>query len=216
MSTASIRYILLFLFIAFAVNAQLIVVLGQSNVCVTKSDGIFEEICWVSKADTSIRDGESTTYYKSKALAKGFYRNNERVGRWRFYNLNSILEYEYDFDTSSLIRLSGKSDQELEIQSPCLFKGSPIIPYLFLVNRLGYPQQAINKDIEGRVVLALKVNSKGEVYGFYIAKKLHPVIDHAVFNAAKEIPITWEFIASTIQGVPVNSEYQIAIEFTLE
>lgn len=189
---------------------------GQEKKLVTKENGLYKEVCWVSVQDTSLRQGLSTKYYKGKVIEKGYYRDNTRVGKWRFYNLNSILDSEYDFDRDELIVISGYDRHDLKIMSPCLFKGSPLIPYLYLVNNLGYPEKAINEDVEGKVVLALKINAKGQIIGFYLAQKLHPVIDNAVVKVAKTMPQSWQFIAATKHRQPVAGEYHIAIEFELE
>lgn len=188
---------------------------GQEQILVTKESGLFREVCWVEAVDTAIRQGQSTMYYKGKVIEQGKYRKNIRVGRWRFFNLESILDYEYDFDRSELIMLSGQDRHELKRKSPCLFKGSPLIPYLFLVNNLSYPQNAVKESVEGKVVLALKVNEQGGVVGFYLAEKLHPVVDRAVIEVAKTMPAGWQFIAATNMGEPVAGEYHIAIEFEL-
>jgi TonB family protein len=189
---------------------------AQNRKQVTKVNGKYKEVCWVDKQNPSQRNGLSIKYYKGKVIEKGNYKENERVGRWRFYNLNSILDYEYDFDKKELVMMSGIDRHDLKRKSPCLFKGSPLVPYLYLVNNLGYPQKAISDDVEGKVVLALKINSSGNITGFYIAEKLHPVINEAVVKVAKTMPSDWEFIAATKFGKPVAGEYHIAIEFELE
>ena len=194
----------------------LLPVSAQKKIQVTKKSGLFREVCWVYYNDTSVRTGFSTKYYKGNVIEKGLYDKNKKVGKWRFYNLNNILEYEYDFGSEELILMSGSDQLDLRLYSPCLFKGSPLIPYLHIVNELGYPQKAINEDIEGKVVLALKVNNEGRVYGFYIAEKLHPTIDKAVIEVAKKMPSDWRFIAATKKGKAINGEYHIAIEFYLE
>ena len=100
-------------------------------------------------------------------------------------------------------------------ETPCLFIGSPLIPYIFFVENLSYPTQAVNKDLEGSVVLALQINEKGKIYGFYLSEKLEPVIDKAVKEVAFNLPCEWDFLPATYMGKPVQSEYHITIEFEL-
>ncbi len=190
--------------------------LGQGKVFVTERKGFFKIVSAVNVQDSTVRMGPSTTYYKGKIIEQGPYRNNERVGRWRFFNLESILDYEYDFDTRKLVYVSGIDRAMLKQQTPCLYKGSPLIPYLFLVNQLAYPQRAISEAVEGRVVLALKVSRHGRVTGFYLAERLHPLIDKAVVEVAKIMPPDWQFIAATQRGQAVEGEYHITIEFALD
>ncbi|WP_439183280.1 TonB family protein [Carboxylicivirga taeanensis] len=189
---------------------------AQERVLTTRLNGYLKEVCWAHALDTTLRQGESITYYKGRVIERGRYRDNLRVGRWKFYNLRNIIDYEYDFDSDELIMVSGQDRHDLKRNSPCLFIGSPLIPYLFLVNNLSYPQSAVNKAIEGRVVLALKINELGEVFGFYIAQKLHPAIDKAVMEVATTMPADWRFFAATKMGQSVQGEYHIAIEFHLD
>ncbi|MCG8580177.1 MAG: energy transducer TonB [Bacteroidales bacterium] len=189
---------------------------GQNRVLLTKKNGLFKEVFWVSELDKNVRDGKSTTYYKGKVIEQGQYSDNKRVGKWRFYNLDSILDYEFDFDNNELLMVSGIDRHDLKRKSPCLFMGSPLIPYLFLVNNLSYPAKAIDNDVEGEVVLALKINKEGKVFGFYIYQKLHPVLDRAVIDCVKTMPGDWRFIPATNMGHVVPGEYHITIEFDLE
>ncbi|MCU4156755.1 TonB family protein [Carboxylicivirga sp. A043] len=189
---------------------------AQDKLMLTEQNGLFKEVYWVNASDKLIKDGKSTTYYKGKVIEQGRYFDNKRVGRWQFYNLNSILDYEYDFDNDELVRVSGIERHDLKRKSPCLFMGSPLIPYLFLVDNLSYPTKAIDNDVEGEIVLALKVNKEGMVYGFYISQKLHPVLDRAVIDCVKTMPADWRFIPATNSGQNVGGEYHITIEFDLE
>ncbi len=179
-------------------------------------NGLFKEVYSVSMSDTGVRHGHCSIYYKGKVIEKGRYVQNKKVGRWRYFSLNGIFEYEYNYDLNELVSISGRTRHDLKKKTPCLYKGSPLIPYLYLVTNLGYPSEAKEKGIEGKLVLALKVNTEGKVYGFYIAEKLHPVIDKAVINVAKTIPDDWEFLCATHSGQLVASEYYITIEFELE
>jgi len=189
---------------------------AQSRMPKTQYDGLFKEVYYVSEVDTAMRHGICKLYYKGKVIERGRYANNLRVGRWRYFSLNGIFEYEYNFDANELVAISGKPYQELKKQTPCLYQGSPLIPYLYLVTNLSYPSKAKDKDIQGKVVLALKVNVEGEVYGFYLAEKLHPIIDKAVMDVAKTIPDDWDFLCATRMGQRIPSEYFITIEFELE
>jgi len=189
---------------------------AQDQVAVTRHKGLFKEVYFTSKSDTTIRNGLCSIYYKGKIIEKGRYSNNKKAGRWRFFSLNGIFEYEYNYDIKELVSINGINRHDLKKKTPCLFQGSPLIPYLYLVTNLGYPAKAKDKNIEGKVVLALKVNSQGEIYGFYIAEKLHPIIDNAVINVAKTIPDDWKFLSATYMGENVQSEYHITIEFELE
>lgn len=204
------------IFIIALVLLQFITVQGQNTLMLTQKDGLFKEVYWVNASNKLVKNGKSITYYKGKIIEQGRYSDDKKVGRWRFYNLDSILDYEFDFDNNELLMVSGIERNDLKRKSPCLFMGSPLIPYLFLVNNLSYPSEAIDDDVEGEVILALKVNKNGIVYGFYIWQKLHPVLDRAVIDCVKAMPGNWRFIPATHMGHQVEGEYHITIEFDLE
>jgi hypothetical protein len=168
----------------------------------------------VLKSDTSVKDGFYKFYYKNKMIENGTYKRGEKVGLWRYYNLKGIFEYEYDFKSKQVTRLSGDRDPSLE--TPCLFNGSPLIPYLFIVQHVRYPKEALDKDLSGKVVLGLKISSEGKVWALYLVEKFHPAFDAEVMRVAREFPRDWEWLPATKFKQPVDGEYLITIEFELE
>lgn len=168
----------------------------------------------VLKTDTAIKNGIFLHYYKDKLIEKGYYDQNIPVGRWQFYNLKGIFEYEYDHQTKKITALSGHRDPKQE--TPCLFKGSPLIPYLYIVQKVGYPKEAIDKNIKGQVVLALKIGKDGQIWAMYLSEKLHPLLDAEVLRVARTFPANWEWLPATHFGEPIDGEYLITIEFELD
>lgn len=163
--------------------------------------------------DTSVRNGYYRRYYKDKLIEKGQYKLNAAIGLWQYYNLKGIFEFEYNHDIQKVIRLSGHRDPKME--TPCLFKGSPLIPYLYIVQKLGYPEEALKQNLTGQVILGLKINKDGEIWAMYLSKKLHPILDAEVMRVAREFPPDWEWLPATRMEEPVDGEYFVAIEFEL-
>jgi TonB family protein len=100
--------------------------------------------------------------------------------------------------------------------TPCLFLGSPLIPYLYIVNKMHYPEKARVKKLGGRVILALKINRKGELWSMYLYKKLDPVLDSEVMRVARSFPDNWQWLPATRNGTKIDGEYLISIEFDPE
>ncbi|MFT3738221.1 MAG: energy transducer TonB [Breznakibacter sp.] len=163
--------------------------------------------------DTSVKNGYYHHYYKDKLIEKGQYNMNSPVGLWQYYNLKGIFEFEYNHDAQTVTRLSGNRDPKTE--TPCLFKGSPLVPYLYIVQKVGYPEEALRQNLSGEVVLALKINKEGEVWAMYLSKKLHPVLDAEVMRVARGFPSGWQWLPATRLGEPVDGEYSVSIEFEL-
>lgn len=189
---------------------------GQKITFRTRENGNFKEVYGVDANDTTLRRGRYFHYYKGRIIEKGRYLNNRQIGKWQYFNLNNILEYEYDYDEEKVVRIAGTEPREIAIGTPCMFKGSPLIPYLFIVGHLNYPQQAKELDISGEVELGLRISSEGSIQSYYLSKKLHPILDRAVMQVAQKIPSEWEFLAATRLGQPINGEYRIAIQFEIE
>ncbi len=163
-----------------------------------------------------VKNGEYKLFYKDQLIEKGQFKQGEKVGKWQYFSFNNILEYEYDYDNNLVTRTGGERISDTKrFNTPCFFRGSPLIPYLFMVNNVYYPEGAVDKNLSGRVVLTLKIDKKGEVYGFYISEKLNYVLDKAVKDAAAKMPGDWRFLPATRNGHALMSEYNITIEFEL-
>ena len=166
--------------------------------------------------DTSVKEGHYRLFYKNRIIENGNFSENKRTGKWQFFSLNGILEYEYDFNNGRIVKLSGKNQEELQRMTPCLFLGSPLIPYLYIVNKMHYPEKARVKKLGGRVILALKINRKGELWSMYLYKKLDPVLDSEVMRVARSFPDNWQWLPATRNGTKIDGEYLISIEFDPE
>lgn len=209
------RAVLFSFFVLFITVSNCFSVNAQYHKTVVDTCGTYKKVYNVYKDDVNIKDGDYFLYYKDKVIEKGCYKDNEKVGNWRFYNLNRTLEYEYDFDNKEIVSISGRDNNLFKHETPCLYVGSPLIPYLFFVENLSYPAKAVNQDLQGDIVLALKIDKQGKIYGFYLYKKLQHIIDKAVKDVAIKMPYEWDFLPATYQGKPVMSEYHISIEFEL-
>ena len=71
-------------------------------------------------------------------------------------------------------------------------------------------------EVITRVILSLRIDARGNIYGFYISQKLHPLLDKAVMNVASQMPKNWKFVPATQNNQPCDSEYQIPIEFEID
>jgi len=188
--------------------------ISAQNKEVTRDEGLLQSKFMESY--DGLRNGPYQLFYKDNLVEKGQYKNGEKVGKWQFYSFNKILDYEYDFDSRVITRIGGECITETtRFNTPCFFEGSQLVPYLFMVQNVFYPKEAIKKEITGRVVLTLQINKEGKVYGFYISEKLHSDLDHAVMKAAHKIPKDWHFFPATNEGQVLFSEYKIPVEFDI-
>lgn len=210
MKTSILILILVFQFM------NLCLIDAQDNKQVTYNNGFFKEVYSHVKHDATLKDGHYQLYYKHQLIEEGDYNQGVRTGNWQYYSYNNLLEFEYDFDSDSIVRIGSNNRIIASVRTPCFYKGSPLIPYLHMVDNVNYPEKALDKDICGRVVLNLMIDKSGKVYGYYISKKLHPLVDKEVLKVASKLPEDWEFLAATRNGAPIISEYLIPIEFEID
>ncbi len=188
---------------------------AQEHETVRKHNGPFFEEYLAFTSDTAIKDGRYLKKYKDFIIEQGIYKENKKFGRWAYFSLDGIFEFEYDHNTQKVIKISSKQTPEEYTETPVLFLGSPIIPYLFMVNHIVYADEAKNKNITGKIVLAIRINSKGQITSLFIKEKLHPILNAEVMRVAKTIPSHWQWIPATYKGKNINSEYLIDIQFDL-
>lgn len=203
--------ILLFLLPVLCTNK----VYGQETTLVKRTNGNYYEEYLSLKNDTSIKHGNYYKLYKGNVIEKGQFSNNTKTGKWLYFSLDAIFEYEYNYNTQRISKISGKHKVEDYIQTQAYFKGSPIIPYLFLVKNIRYPVEAKKYNIKGRVSLSIQINSEGKLVSFYINEKLHPLLDKAVIDVAKTFPDNWKWIPAQYNGKNIDGDYIIKIEFEL-
>jgi TonB family protein len=75
-----------------------------------------------------------------------------------------------------------------------------------------YTERAKQEKIEGEVLMDCVVKADGTVGDITIARSLHPDLDQAAIDAAKQ----WEFEPATRNGKPVAVMVTIAMSFTLK
>ncbi|MCA9666807.1 MAG: energy transducer TonB [Myxococcales bacterium] len=75
-----------------------------------------------------------------------------------------------------------------------------------------YPERARDLGIEGRVVLELTIDGKGNVIKARVIRKLHPDLDAAAITAAKQM----KFKPATVNGTPVTVKISYSFAFVLD
>ncbi len=201
---------------AFYIIVCILSLNAQTTIQLSKEEGLYTKTYSVLQGDTSIYHGPYKMYYKDKIIENGTFKNGIKVGNWQYFSFNSIFDFSYNYDQQKIEKISADYEFDLNTYSPCFFLGSPIIPYLYLVTNLSYPEKAMELNLSGRVILSLRIDARGNIYGFYISQKLHPLLDKAVMNVASQMPKNWKFVPATQNNQPCDSEYQIPIEFEID
>ena len=180
------------------------------------ADNRFTEHYQVSESDTTLFEGKYELYYKSHLIEKGQYKNGERSGIWTFYNLDNFFEFQYDFPRDTLLNFAGSEFYNRKNYTPSIFLGSQLIPFIHILNAIGYPSEAYDKRIEGKVILTLIISTSGDIVESFISESLNELMDEIVLDTVKGFPKHWKWIPAKKNGEKIESNYNITVFFDLD
>jgi protein TonB len=93
------------------------------------------------------------------------------------------------------------------------FRGGDINKFrIWVQNKINYPREAIEKNIEGRVYLTFIIETDGSVSNVTLIKGVDPLIDNVAVQAIQESP-RWS--PGRQRGQPVRVRYSFAINFAI-
>lgn len=180
-------------------------------------DSIFESSYTVLASDTSVRDGHYELTYRGQKIEEGQYRLGKKVGEWKYWNLQRMVELKYDYTrgapTYVMRHMGYKYDQR---NYPCIFLGSPLIPFYFITQRVYYPKSEAGRS-GGEVVVGLEVDERGRMVGWKIKRTASEAFAEVVSKAVSKIPQDrWRWIPARANGKRVRGWYDITIVFENE
>lgn len=93
------------------------------------------------------------------------------------------------------------------------FKGGDINKFrLWVQQRTNYPQEAINKKIEGKVIITFIVETDGSVSNVTVVQSLDPLVDNEAVKAIESSP---KWTPGFQRGQPVRVRYAIPLNFMI-
>lgn len=168
------------------------------------------------KADTAVYEGWSKGYYKGKIMEQGNYSKGECVGKWQFFSFKGIFDFEFDFDEQVVTRIAGSTTKGPYENHQSFFLGSPIIPHIFIIQNVFYPQKALEKDIKGKVVVALTISPEGKVMSAKVESSTDRVLNEEVLKAVRKFPREWRWIPAKVNNKPTSDIYRIVVHFDID
>ena len=93
-------------------------------------------------------------------------------------------------------------------ETPPQFPGGDVALMEFLKKEVRQPDEA--KDVKGRVVIRLTVESSGELTHFEVLRSVHPALDKEALRVAKMMP---KWIPGSICGKLVAVKYNLVVAF---
>jgi TonB family protein len=105
--------------------------------------------------------------------------------------------------------------------NPAIFGGPERVPefqggykalFIFLADNIQYPQECVEKRIEGRVIVQFIITEEGKMICIKIRRSLHPALDEEALRVVKLMP-DWQPASNS--GVPTKMCYILPVLFKL-
>ena len=93
------------------------------------------------------------------------------------------------------------------------FPGGTQALFEFISKNLEYPQNAIDGQIEGRVIVQFVVDKAGKVGNIQVVRSIDKLLDQAAIDVVRALP-AWK--PGMQNGKPVNVRYTLPIAFKLQ
>jgi len=125
-------------------------------------------------------------------LSRKWYDHGRMTGKWEFFNSNGETSYTYDFSTSKVTYASAphRSDTatwfyrndagewvrgRLDQLAVPLFGPAEWLSYLN--DNFRYPDEAVEKNLQGKVVISMVVDENGQVSDYAVSTSAAPSLD---------------------------------------
>ena len=164
-----------------------------------------------------------TTKWESGMLEK---RN--KVGVWEYYGITGsgemVVVQRYDHTAKQLLfyRPSGDLTFNTElapgqwkrrmVDRPPLFIGGDAALAVYTA-QLQYPQQAQDRNVQGRVTIGFTVDAQGKATNHHVLHGIGGGCDQETMRVVKTIPDEW--VPAQLGGQNIVAEYELTLTFRL-
>jgi protein TonB len=128
---------------------------------------------------------------------------------------NELEVEETDTDENEFIEQEEEEDSDevfMVVEQMPVFPGGDLGLMKFIQKTVKYPPIAKENDITGKVFVTYVVNKKGKVTSVKVVRGVDKYLDAEAVRVVKLLPYT---AAGKQRGLPVNVQYTIPINFTL-
>ena len=187
---------------------------GQADTLYSADGSVLE----VGELVDGFKDGEWLSYYPNGNIrSKGLFKNGFRVGEWTWYHENgticSMEKWKKGiYKKGDYWDPDGKQSDISEVLTNPEYPGGMEAFTKMIVEKIEYPEEAIDKGLEGRVVLKFRINSRGELVNPEVAEKAHPKLDK---EALRVVQLSDLWIPAEFHGVKTTTSYTFPISFAL-
>lgn len=172
----------------------------------------------------NLKEGTWEKKYKGRVISRRMYKKGERTGNWEFFNQETPA-FQYDAANNAVFNL--KEDTAAyyyyttagtwvkdQLDSPPIPLMSPYEWGSWMTTKLRYPYEAIDKNIQGKVLVEMTIDEYGNVTGYQVATPVHKLLDQEALRVVKEFG--FEFVPALKNGMKVRTKFIMPIVFKLE
>jgi len=165
------------------------------------------------KSKPRIKNGSAEVFLHNKLVATGLYKDNEKVGRWRFFNRDTLSQV-YNYNSKKLEY--NVPDTAVAYNIDSVNQGDKVIYpakigimnnlYWYLASNARIPKELEQKDTEYKVMFFLYISKLGKInkilvdYRFANNNKSYELVDKT--NEYK----SFEFSPAIVNGYAVDSQ----------
>jgi len=163
-----------------------------------------------------------------KDLESGEMEKGKKIGVWEYFSLTrdgrQVLVQRYDHTANKLIfyrpiedipydtEVSPGQWTRTRVEQPPLFIGGEAALAAYMA-KLNYPEQAQNKNIQGRVIISFAIDTLGRASNHKVVLGIGGGCDEEAMRLCRTIPPLW--IPARLGGRPVPVVYELPFTFRL-
>lgn len=167
---------------------------------------------------------QRTTEYESGMLEKG-----QKVGVWDYFSHTrdgrQVLVQRYDHTANKLVFYRPIEEKPYDaevkpgewartsVEQPPLFIGGEAALAAYIA-KLTYPQEAQNRNIQGRVLIEFAIDTLGRAYKHKVLNGIGGGCDEEALRLCQSIPPQW--VPARVSGRAVSVIYQLPFTFRLQ
>lgn len=164
-----------------------------------------------------------TTQWESGVMEK-----KEKVGVWEYYGYTTskrqVTVMKYDHTAKKLIyyrpieeatyntELSPGNWTRRLVDQPPLYIGGDAALAAY-TSKVNYPQQALDKNLQGKVLIGIVVDTLGHASGHHVVQRVGGGCDEEALRVSQKIPDLW--IPARVGSKAVPVEYELPFTFRL-
>ncbi len=127
--------------------------------------------------------------------------------------MNSVIDNSINNKTQmEPVVVGGVDDEMFNFDTLAEFPGGIESLQRFLSHNIKYPEEAVEKNIEGRVILRLFVTENGSVRDIAIVRSVHPLLDNEAIRVVSKLP---RFVPAKYKGRNKESYFTMPVYFHL-